>query len=161
MRREDADRALFTSASERATVHRLHAAWAESDEIMAEQMRAGKTGTSSLARYRYCVHVDTSSLDSCLKYFSLSQEQKDAFYLSMRDPAMEIAAYVNLVCTPYPRAINLDDMVEEYGDDYEDPPVVIRVHLPAVLPEMHGDVEALYDIWANGDTQDRDGVIFN
>jgi hypothetical protein len=154
------DRSLDSASIEK--VGMLHAAWAESDEIMAEQMEAGRTGTPSLARYSYCVHVDTASLNSCLKYFSLSQNQKDAFYLSTQDPAIGIAAYVNLVCTPYPRPINQDETDEEEGSDYsDDAPVSIKVHLPNVLPEVYGYVEALYDIWARGDTQDRDGVVFH
>lgn len=154
------DRSLDGASTEK--VGMLHAAWAESDEIMAEQVEAGRTGTPSLARYSYCVHVDTASLNSCLKYFSLSQNEKDTFYLSTQDPAIGIAAYVNLVRTPYPRPINQDETDEEEGSDYsDDMPVTIKVHLPTVLPEVYGHVEALYDIWAREDTQDPDSVVFD
>jgi hypothetical protein len=159
------DRASLDGASIE-TVRVLHAAWAESDEIQAEQEEAVKTQTHFLARYSYCVHVDTAALDSCLRYMSLSQREQDAFYLSTRDPALGIAAYVNLIQTPYPRPINADDDMgiiyedgEEEAEALDKLPDFVKVHLPSVLPDIYGDVELGFQFLAQGQDQDQDGVV--
>lgn len=63
-------------------------------------------------------------------------------FLAGRDPALGVAAYVDLICTPYPRPINQGEMEEEARlegwDLSDDLPVSFRAHLPGVYPELYG-----------------------
>lgn len=135
-------------------VQALHMAWAESDESVAEQMEIAKTRTHHyLARYSYCIHVDSAALNSCLKYFAVLQSRKAASsHLREGVQGVEENAYVNLVSIPYPRPINADDAEAEAKvegwDLADDTPVSIRANLPDVLPEMYGEADGGFDLWA-------------
>jgi hypothetical protein len=145
-------------------VRTLHMAWAESSESVAEQAEIAKTRTHyCLARYSYCIHVDSAALNSCLQYFAVLQSRKTtSSHLCEGDRAVEENAHVNLVSIPYPRPINEDDAeaeAEEMGWDLaDDTPISIKANLPAVLPEMYGEVGNGFDLWAQEIRHDPNSV---
>lgn len=89
-----------------------------------------------------------------------------------RDSALGSTAYVNLISTPYPGPLTLEekehfrqqqDEAEEEareagGDLSEDWPIFIRAHLPSVLPDMYSEVDGAYDLWAQEFSQNSDRI---
>lgn len=70
----------------------------------------------------------------------------------MGNSAVAGNAYVNLVSTPYPPPINQDDIeveaMEEGWDSTGDKPFFIKAKFPSVFPEMYGEVDKAYGLWA-------------
>lgn len=145
-------------------VRTLHMAWAESGESVAEQAEIAKTRTHyCLARYSYCIHVDSAALNSCLKYFAVLQSRKAASdKLCEGYWVAENNAYVNLVSILYPRPINEEETQAEAEEEgwglVEDAPVCIKANLPAVLPEMYGEVGNGFSLWAQEIRRDPNSV---
>jgi hypothetical protein len=159
------DNKYYLESASIEKVRTLHTTWAKSDESVTEQMRITKTRTYNYpARYSYCIHVDSASLNSCLKYFAaLRSEKRDMSYLNKRGCALKEEAYVNLISTPYPRPMNQDEAeeeaIEEGWDLTDDTPVSIKANLPCILPEMYGEVDDTYDRWAQAISHDPNGVL--
>ena len=150
-------------------VHKIFTEWTRSQEAQAEQTDATKTGRVSFARYTPCIHVAAQSLNGCLNYISLPQEEADQFLLNVRDPALGEAAYVNIVRVEkewyFPSKLtgDWDRQVEEEEieeDCEEDRSVIsVKMHLPYVLPAVYTRLAACDDLdrW-DSFTRDPHGI---